>query len=111
MRVAVAIEMNNGWNSPIAYRFARAPFFAIIDYNGPTPTLQIIQNPHAFGRGGIGPLVAQWLASMGVNVVIGPQVGPNASAALASFGIQVRLAPPGTPLRDALISQGFATGT
>lgn len=106
MKVAVAIEMNNGWNSPVAYRFARAPFFAIIDYS--TSTLQIVQNQHAFGRGGIGPLVAQWLANMGVNVVIAPQVGPNASAALASFGIQVRIVPPGTPLREALISQGFS---
>lgn len=110
MKVAVAIEMNNGWNSPVAYRFARAPFFAIIDYSTPTPNLQIIQNPHAFGRGGIGPMVAQWLASMGVNLVIVPTVGPNASAALASFGIQVRIVPPGTSLRDALISQGFSAG-
>lgn len=111
VKIAVAIEYNNGWDSPVAYRFARAPFFAIIDTSAPgSMNLQIVPNPHGAGARGVGPLVAQWLAGMGIQVVIAPHVGPNAAAALSSFGIQVRISPPGTPLRQALAMHGFAGG-
>jgi len=108
VKVAISLEMNRGWDSPVAYRFARAPFFAIVDTD--TGDLQIFPNQYGGGRGGVGPLVAQWLANLGVQVVIAPHVGPNASAALASFGIQIKISPPGTPLRQALAMHGFAGG-
>ena len=109
VKVAVARESNQGMNSPVAYRFARAPLFAIVEINEKGMNMQIVQNPHAYGRG-IGPLVAQWLASQGVNIVIAPSVGPNASAALSSFGIQIKMAPPGTPLTQALSMHGYTGG-
>ncbi len=103
MKVAVAIEFNNGENSPVASRFARAPFFAIVDVeNKQIRSLNIVNNPHAFGRGGVGVAVAQWLASMGVQVAIGPSFGPNATYALQSLGIRIVMVPPGTPLKVAV---------
>ncbi len=110
VKIAVAVEANNGWDSPVAYRFARAPFFAIIDIQPGRTNLQIIPNPHAMGGRGVGPLVAQWLAGMGVQVIIAPHIGPNASAALSSLGIQIKISPPGTPLKQALIMHGFGGG-
>ncbi|MGQ4891057.1 MAG: NifB/NifX family molybdenum-iron cluster-binding protein [Candidatus Njordarchaeia archaeon] len=109
VKVAVAIESNQGMNSPVAYRFARAPYFAIVEINDKGMNMQIVQNPHVYGRG-VGPLVAQWLASQGVNVVIAPSVGPNAASALSSFGIQVKTSPPGVPLTQALTMHGYTGG-
>lgn len=108
MKIAVAVDANMGMNSPVAFRFARAPFFAIVEVNnGNIVNINIVQNPNAFVRGGAGPATAQWLASMGVNAVIGPRVGPNASGALAALGIQVYVAPPGIPLVEALRMNGL----
>ncbi|MEX0568663.1 MAG: NifB/NifX family molybdenum-iron cluster-binding protein [Candidatus Njordarchaeota archaeon] len=111
MRIAISVDNNLGENSPVAYRFARAPFFAIVDVeNGQIKNIQIIQNPNVMARGGAGPAVAQWLASMGVNVVIASRIGPNAAMALSSMGIQMRSSTPGTPVRQALIMHGFIGG-
>ncbi len=108
MKVAVSLDANMGWESPISYRFARAPFFAIVEIeNNKVKSLQIIPNPHAMGRGGVGPAVANWLASMGVSIVLGPRAGPNAMMAMNALGIQFRSVSPGIPLRQALESVGF----
>jgi len=110
VKIAVPIDSNNGWDSPLAYRFARAPFIAIIDISNSGANLQILPNQYAMGRGGVGPAVVQWLASMGVNIVIASSIGPNASAALSGFNIRVLNAPPGTPLRQVLAMHGFSGG-
>lgn len=111
VRIAISVDNNLGINSPVAYRFARAPFFAIVDVeNGQIKNIQIIQNSNAMARGGAGPAVAQWLASMGVNAVIASRIGPNAAMALSSLGIQMRSSAPGTPVRQALIMHGFVGG-
>lgn len=108
MRIAIPVDNNMGLNSPIAYRFARAPFFAIVDVeNGQIKNIQIIQNPNAMARGGAGPATAQWLASMNVNTVIASRIGPNAAMALSSLGIQTLSSSPGTTVREALIMHGF----
>ena len=82
MRVAVAIEFSNGWDSPVSFRFGRAPFFAIVDLSRTPPALQIIPNPHINTPRGVGPLVVQWLVNQGVNVVIASRIGPNAMMVL-----------------------------
>jgi len=111
MKVAISLDANAGWESPVSFRFARAPFFAIVEIkNNKATNLQIIPNPNAMGRGGVGPAVANWLASMGVTMAIGPRAGPNAMMAMNSLGIQFRSVPPGVPLRQALASAGFSCG-
>ncbi len=102
-RIAVPLDSNNGLESSVAYRFARAPFFGVIEYkNNQIISLNIYNNPHSMDRGGVGIAVSQWLASMGINVVLAPEIGPNAFNALQSFGIQIIRVPPGIPLRQAL---------
>ncbi len=109
MRVAISVESDNGWESPVAYRFARAPFFAIVEIDhGKAKSISIVQNPHMYVGRGAGPSVAQWLSGMGVSIVIAPHVGPNASMALSALGIEVRISPPGTPVRKALEMHGFS---
>ncbi|MGQ4891425.1 MAG: NifB/NifX family molybdenum-iron cluster-binding protein [Candidatus Njordarchaeia archaeon] len=99
MKVAVAIEFNNREESPVATRFARTPLFAIVDVeNKQIQSLNILSNPHVFGRGGLGVVVAQWLTSMGVQVAIGPSFCPNTAYALQSLGIEIVMVPPGIPL-------------
>lgn len=101
--IAVPLDNNNGLDSTVAFRFARAPFFAIIEYENKTiGNISIYNNPHMGGRGGVGIATSQWLASMGVQVVLTPQVGPNAMSALQSFGIQIISVQPGIPLKQAL---------
>jgi len=108
MRVAVPVDRDMGVNSPVAYRFARAPYFAIVDIdNGKISSISVVPNPNAMARGGAGPAAAQWLANQHVNVVLTPQVGPNAAAALNAMGIRILIASPGTPLIQALRSAGL----
>ena len=109
MRIAVAIGNNNGWNSIVAYRFARAPFFAIIDVeNGKVVKFEIIPNQYGAGARGVGPAVANWLANLGVNIVVGPHIGPNAAMALRGLGIEFRQINAGTLLRDVIRILGFS---
>ena len=108
MRIAIPVDSNMGENSPVGYRFARAPFFAIVDVeNGRIVRINIIQNPNAMVRGGAGPAASQWLASQGVNIVLAPNIGPNASAALNAMGIRILTVPAGTPLIQALRMAGL----
>ncbi len=109
MRIAIALENNNSLESIIAYRFARAPFFAIVDIeNSRVVKLEIVANQFGGGARGVGPAVANWLANLGVNIVVGPHVGPNAAAALRGLGIEFRQIGAGTPLREALRILGFS---
>jgi len=106
--VAIPVENNNGENSIVAARFARAPYIALIDVDrGTIRSLNIIQNPHMYGRGGVGIIVSQWLANQGVQIVIAPSVGPNAASVLQSMGIMIKNVPPGITIRDAIIQSGI----
>ena len=106
--VAIPVENNNGENSIVAARFARAPYIALIDVDkGTIRSLNIIQNPHMYGRGGVGIVVSQWLASQGVQVVIAPMVGPNATNVLQSMGVRIINVPPGITIREAIIQSGI----
>ncbi len=102
-RIAVPLDNNNGLESIVAFRFARAAFFAIVDYeNQQIISLNIYNNQYAMGGRGVGITVAQWLASMGVHAVLAPEIGPNALRALQSFGIRIIRVNPGIPLKQAL---------
>jgi len=107
MKIAVAVETNNSWDSIVSPRFGRAPFFAIIDLSTNPPNLQIMPNPHIHMVGGLGPTVVQWLVSMGVKAIIVSRVGPHAMMALQAMGVEVKIVPPGIPLRQALSMSGY----
>ncbi len=100
MMVAVPTDDPNGLDALVSANFARAPFITVVD----TETLSARSHPNQYaqGGGGIGPMVAQWVASLGVNAVVAPSVGPNALGALASAGISVYTCPPGVRVRDVI---------
>lgn len=67
-------------SSMVAERFGRAPWFLIFDDNGVySSSLENTSVSMAHGAGG---QTVSLLASEGVNVVIGPQFGPNAVTSL-----------------------------
>ena len=108
VRIAVPLDNNNGLDSIVSFRLGRAPFFAIVDLEGgEIRNLNIYANPNAGGMRGVGIATAQWLASMGVRIVLASKVGPNAMQALQALGIQIMNVAPGIPLRQALSSYSF----
>ncbi len=109
MRIAVPTDDPNGVDALVSANFARAPFITVVDTDSLTATSH--PNPYAQGGGGVGPMVAQWVASLGVNAVAAPSVGPNALGALTSMGIAVYSCPPGVRVRDVveMINSGQLT--
>lgn len=108
VRVAIASVGREGLNDQVAPQFGRCPTFTIVDVvNGGIVNVEVRDNIYAMQPHGAGFAVVQFLAGLGVNIVVGSRFGPNASQALASLGIQVQTVPAGTRVKDAL---RFLTG-
>ena len=108
LRVVAAVDSNQGLESSISTRFARAPFLAIIDIaGGRVANLNIIPNTYASGAHGVGVAIAQWILTIRASVTIGPPLGPNASMVLQQAGVRMVSVRPGTPLRTALRIAGL----
>ena len=105
LRVAVPTNGRMGLDDTVAPRFARCPTFTLIDLEGGrVVNVEVRDNPYMTYPHGAGFAVAQFLANLGVNVVLAPMIGPNAQQALSSLGIRVQLVPAGMKVRDALRS-------
>ncbi len=103
LRVAAGVEYDAGLDSLVSPRFARAPYIALVDtYGGRVTGLRCLANPLASAGQGVGMALAQWLASVGVRVVLAAWLGPGAAQALETAGIRVVQVQPGMRLRDAL---------
>jgi len=108
LRVAASVDENAGVQSRISPRFARSLYIAVVDISdGKVVNVNIVPNPARNAMGGAGMMVAQWLISSGVKIVIGPAFGPNASGVLSRAGVEVYTIQPGTPLIDALRQLGL----
>ena len=89
MRILVATNVG-GLEDSVSMVFARAPTFTIIEAEGnEIKSVDVIPNQFANAVHGAGIQVAQFIASQGVNVVIGGNFGPNVSSILAQYGIQM----------------------
>ena len=75
-------------DSPVDMRFARAPYFIIVDSENPDNP-EIISNPFINTPSGAGIVAAQFVVEKGVNTVISGAFGPNSSMILSSAGIQM----------------------
>ncbi len=103
VRIAAPVERDSGELSPLSNVSARSPYIAIATVKGGVlKEVQVLENPSANIPGGAGYSLAEWLHRNGVQVFIGPNVGPNLTQALMQFGITYIPSPPGTPLREAL---------
>ena len=102
-RVAAPVETNQGEDSIISTVAARAPYIAVANVvNGELRSLRILKNEASLAPGGAGTALAQLLSSMGINIFLAPNAGPNLMQALATAGITMLPVPPGTKVRDAI---------
>ena len=102
-RVVATLDGNLAFNSPISYRFARAPYVGILDLrDGRVLNLQIIPNSLATGAGGVGIALAQWIISIGAAAVLGSRFGPNLMMVLQQTNIRTYTVNPGIPLSEAV---------
>ncbi|WP_024821261.1 NifB/NifX family molybdenum-iron cluster-binding protein [Aminobacterium mobile] len=85
MRIAAAVNEPT-IKSLIAERFARAPYFIIVDENG--NLLEAIENTNAEQGHGAGGAAVRLLSKHNIDLVIVPRLGPNAEEALAQAGIK-----------------------
>jgi len=76
-----------GLDSMVDYRFARCPYFIIVDSE--TMQFKALQNPYATDTRGTGFLAAQMIAGEGVQAVITGNIGQNAFYLLSNNGIKV----------------------
>jgi predicted Fe-Mo cluster-binding NifX family protein len=110
VRIAFATD-KGGLDDEIYTRFGRTPTFTIVDVeNGKIKNVKVIENPAAKGGSGAGIKSVQKLAEEGVEIVVGPNPGPNATMALQQAGIKV-VVMLGVTVREALknlIEQGVA---
>ncbi|HIP57423.1 MAG TPA: hypothetical protein EYH02_05090 [Ignisphaera aggregans] len=103
VRVVASVEEDRGLDSPIAMRFGRAPYLAVVDVSaGYVTNLNIVSNAYASEERGVGVGIARWIVMIGASIVLGPHIGPNAMTILQQAGIRFIPVQPGTPLRTAL---------
>ena len=102
-------EDDKGLSSLIAARFARAPFITLVDASeGRILNVNVIRNSIASLPHGAGVALGQWLASIGVDVVMAVTLGPNISMILNQAGIRVERIPYGTKVKEALARLGIS---
>ena len=98
-----------GIDAPVSPVFARAPYFVIVDLDGGRVVGEW-DYPNTLaqgGGGGVGRMIAQWVASTGARIVVASALGDNAAYILQSTGLEVVIVSPGTRLRDVLKSRGL----
>ncbi len=108
VRVAAPVSDRNGVSSIISQVFARSQYIAIVDIKGSEiVSVNIHSNPAAAAPQGAGLVLAQWLISNNVRVVLTPNIGANLAQALAQAGIYAYQVPSNIRLIDALRSIGL----
>ena len=109
MRIAAAVDANNGLNSPISFRAGRAPFIAIIDVSdNKVVSINIYPNMAMNIPRGAGIQLAQWLLNSRISIFIASNVGPNVEMVLRQAGIKIHIVPPGSILGSVLASMGIS---
>jgi len=89
MKIAVSTT-SGGLDDKVSEVFGRAVSFTIVDVeNGDIKSVEVVRNDYAVRGGGAGIAVSQFLANIGVKVVLTGNVGPNALSVLNSAGIKV----------------------
>jgi predicted Fe-Mo cluster-binding NifX family protein len=86
MKVAVSAA-GPSLDSPIDPRFGRCQYLLIVDSD--SLDFEAVENPAVTAPGGAGIQAAELVASMGAEVVITGNCGPNAYQVLSAAGIEV----------------------
>lgn len=88
MKMAVT-AVSPDLDAPIDPRFGRAAYFIVVDTN--TLDWQAHPNPAVQASGGAGTQAAQYIANLGMAVVVSGDFGPNAYKALDAADIAMYL--------------------
>ncbi len=99
MKIAFAVTEDNGFDSKISDRLARAPFFIVIEND---KIIETIKNPYLQQERGVGPKVISMLSQKGVDILVGPQAGVKAQEALKEANIKLFICDEGITVKDAL---------
>ncbi len=75
------------WDSQVAPRFGRCPYFAIVDLDA--QQLEALANPFQDAPEGAGTQSAQFVVEQGAAALLTGKCGPKASAVLADAGVEV----------------------
>jgi predicted Fe-Mo cluster-binding NifX family protein len=86
MKIAVSAT-GGALNAQVEERFARAPYFVIVD--SATMRFGLVSNPNVSARHSAGPEAARLIHQRGAEVVLTGRVGPKARRALAEQGVAV----------------------
>lgn len=86
MKIAVPIEVNNS-DATITSRFARSPFFALIDEM--TGHIDFIENRYCKIQNGIGKEVVKFLVEHGVDTFLAYEIGLKIKQFSVEYKIQV----------------------
>ena len=100
MRIAVSATAPS-LDAEVDPRFGRCQYFVIVDPD--TMEVETLENPSTTAGGGAGISAGQMIASMGAQVVLTGNCGPNAYQTLSAAGVQVITGASGT-VRNAIES-------
>ncbi len=103
MRIVVATQGNKGLDDLVSPVFGRAYSFTVVDVkDGQIVSVKTYPNEAAFGFRGVGVRASQFVVSLGADVVVSGNFGPNAQMLLQQSGIKTEIVPPGTTVRDVV---------
>jgi len=88
--------------------FGRTDTFTLIDVDkGQIKNVKILKNPAVSYEHGAGPIVVKTLVDLGVNIVIGSELGPGALALIKQHNISMVKVNRGTLVSDAIKKVGL----
>jgi len=90
LRIAFAVEEDNGLSSVVSEKFGRARYLVIIDVNGEGDVrlAGTVVNPGSEAKSGAAMKTVQKLVKENVDVIVAGAFGPNALAGLEELGIK-----------------------
>lgn len=92
MKIAIG-TLSGDLEAAISERFARAPWFLIIEDG---KVIEVLEGGAVSVGHGASGIAVQMLADHGVQAVVAQQLGPKAAAAIKAAGIEAWKAPEGT---------------
>ena len=102
MRIVISTENNAGMGSTVSNHLGRSPFFALIDLEGDeVQKVQLIPNPHLEHHRPGEP--AEFVASLGAEVIISGGMGQRAHVIFEAQGIKRATRASGT-VQEAIAS-------
>jgi len=103
-RIVISSSPPGGLDSLVDQRFARCSYFTLVDVeDGEIVNVSVVPNQSTTVPHGAGIQAAQFVASLGAQVVITGNIGPNAFSSLQSLGIRVYAGVGGISVRDAVM--------